>query len=213
MGNVILWGALGQAKVVRPILEADGNKVIAVFDNDLTRTSPFPDVPFCGDWSAFMQWRDVNTPCGFVVCIGGVRGAARVKISEDLEHLGFQPVSAIHRRAWLSETAKVGRGTQLMALSGVSELAELGAFCIINTNATVDHDTRLGNGVHLMPGASVAGEVEICDLASVGTNATVLPRVRIGAGAIVGAGAVVTKDVAPGTVVTGCPARPATMTK
>ena len=40
-----------------------------------------------------------------------------------------------------------------------------------------------------------------------GANVTVLPGVTIGEGAFVAAGAVVTKDVAPGTVVAGVPAR------
>jgi acetyltransferase-like isoleucine patch superfamily enzyme len=41
----------------------------------------------------------------------------------------------------------------------------------------------------------------------VGANATILPGVTIGDGAIVAAGAVVTKDVAPRTVVGGVPAK------
>jgi acetyltransferase-like isoleucine patch superfamily enzyme len=43
--------------------------------------------------------------------------------------------------------------------------------------------------------------------ARVGANATLLPGVRIGREALVGAGAVVTRDVAPGSVVVGNPAR------
>jgi acetyltransferase-like isoleucine patch superfamily enzyme len=43
--------------------------------------------------------------------------------------------------------------------------------------------------------------------ASIGANATILPGVEIGAGAMVGAGSVVTKNVPPGAVVTGNPAR------
>lgn len=43
--------------------------------------------------------------------------------------------------------------------------------------------------------------------AMIGANSTILPGVRIGAGALVGAGSVVTKDVPPGTVVVGSPAR------
>lgn len=42
----------------------------------------------------------------------------------------------------------------------------------------------------------------------IGHAAIILPGVRIGAGAAIGAGAVVTKDVAPYTVVAGVPARP-----
>ena len=43
--------------------------------------------------------------------------------------------------------------------------------------------------------------------ASIGANATILPGVTIGEGAMVGAGAVVTRDVAPHTLVVGNPAR------
>jgi acetyltransferase-like isoleucine patch superfamily enzyme len=78
----------------------------------------------------------------------------------------------------------------------------------VNTAASVDHDCIIGAGVHVMPGATVAGEVTVADAAAIGSNATVLPRLRIGKGAVVGAGAVVTRDVADGQVVVGCPARP-----
>jgi UDP-2-acetamido-3-amino-2,3-dideoxy-glucuronate N-acetyltransferase len=43
--------------------------------------------------------------------------------------------------------------------------------------------------------------------AALGSGVIVLGGVRIGAGALVGAGAVVTRDVAPGEVVAGVPAR------
>ncbi len=42
---------------------------------------------------------------------------------------------------------------------------------------------------------------------AIGANATILCGLRIGRGALVGAGSVVTKDVAPGAVVAGNPAR------
>lgn len=50
-------------------------------------------------------------------------------------------------------------------------------------------------------------QTRICAGASLGAGAVVLPGVTIGAGALVGAGAVVTRDVAPGSVVVGNPAR------
>jgi acetyltransferase-like isoleucine patch superfamily enzyme len=43
--------------------------------------------------------------------------------------------------------------------------------------------------------------------AAIGSAVVILAGVRIGAGALVGAGAVVTRDVEPGTVVAGVPAR------
>lgn len=60
----------------------------------------------------------------------------------------------------------------------------------------------------LSPGVkeTLAGAI-VEEGAKVGANATLLPGIRIGAGALVGAGAVVTRDVEPGTVVVGNPAR------
>lgn len=43
--------------------------------------------------------------------------------------------------------------------------------------------------------------------ASIGGNATILPGITIGEGAMIAAGSVVTKDVAPHTLVAGVPAR------
>jgi acetyltransferase-like isoleucine patch superfamily enzyme len=43
--------------------------------------------------------------------------------------------------------------------------------------------------------------------ASIGSNATLLCGITIGENAVIGAGSVVTKDVPPGTIVAGNPAR------
>lgn len=49
--------------------------------------------------------------------------------------------------------------------------------------------------------------VEINDYVFVGPRAIILPGVKIGKGAVVAAGAIVTKDVAPGKIAGGVPAR------
>lgn len=49
--------------------------------------------------------------------------------------------------------------------------------------------------------------IEVMDNVFIGLGAKILPGVRIGPNAIIAAGSVVTKDVAPGTVVGGTPAR------
>lgn len=49
--------------------------------------------------------------------------------------------------------------------------------------------------------------VAIMDHAWIGTRAIILPGVTVGEGAVVAAGAVVSKDVAPYTIVAGMPAR------
>jgi len=51
------------------------------------------------------------------------------------------------------------------------------------------------------------GKIEVKDNVHIAVNAIILPNVTIGPNAVVGAGSIVTRDVAPGTVVAGNPAR------
>jgi Acetyltransferase (isoleucine patch superfamily) len=51
------------------------------------------------------------------------------------------------------------------------------------------------------------GRIVIGNDAWLGTGSIILPDVSIGEGAVIGAGAVVTKDVAPFTIVAGVPAK------
>ncbi len=83
----------------------------------------------------------------------------------------------------------------------------------IGANVTVGHDVVIATGHHpIGPSMKRAGDlaprpVTIEDGAWIGACAVILPGVTVGRGSIVAAGAVVTKDVAPDTLVGGVPAR------
>lgn len=55
--------------------------------------------------------------------------------------------------------------------------------------------------------SNTKGCIEILDNVSIGSNVIILPNVRIGPNVVIGAGSIVTKDIPPGTVVAGVPAR------
>lgn len=208
--DTLIWGGAGQAKVIRPIIEADGHHVVAVHDQNPDLAPPFDGIPIISGEAALAALfaRYETQPLAFAVAIGGQRGGERVSVGDALKQRGATPLTLLHERAWVAESAQLGEGCQVLAMAAISEQAELGRYCIINTGASVDHECRLGDGVHVMPGAVLAGCVEIGDNVTVGSNATLLPRVRIGPGAVIGAGAVVTEDIAAGLTVAGAPARP-----
>lgn len=51
------------------------------------------------------------------------------------------------------------------------------------------------------------GCIEVMDNVFIGADCVILPGVRIGPNAVIGAGSIVTKDVLPGTIVGGSPAK------
>lgn len=206
---LVLWGATGQARVLRELTAHLGYEVVAIFDNEPTIESPFPGVPIFHGRSGFSEWQRGygGHPCACLVAIGGWRGFDRLQIQLWLEERGLTPIVATHPAAFVAASASLGKGTQIHPRAAVMVDAHLGAACIINTAASVDHESRLGDGVHVCPGATLAGCVEVGNFSMVGSGAVVLPRVRIGSGVIVGGGAVVIRDLPDNIVAYGNPAR------
>lgn len=209
--RIILWGGTGQAKVVRPIIEQCGAKVVAVIDDTPGLPSPFTDVPIFQGAGGFQMWLGgqlLRNDIGFCIAIGNPHGRVRLRLHDMLVAEGLKPITIAHESAVIAKDAVIGEGAQILAGAIIQPEVVIGRQCIINTKASVDHECVLEDGVEIAPGATLCGAIHIETGVWVGAGATVLPRIRIGADAIVGAGAVVTKDVASGTTVVGIPAQP-----
>jgi acetyltransferase-like isoleucine patch superfamily enzyme len=123
---------------------------------------------------------------------------------------------------------EIGDDSRVGAFVEIQKNAKVGARCKVSSHTfvcegvTIEDDVFIGHGVmfinDLDPRATENGRPQteadwsvvptrVCRGASVGSGATILGGVTIGENALVGAGAVVTRDVEPGTVVVGNPAR------
>jgi UDP-3-O-[3-hydroxymyristoyl] glucosamine N-acyltransferase len=83
----------------------------------------------------------------------------------------------------------IGKGAKIDNLVHIAHNAVVGENSIIIAHAMLGGSARLGNGVWIAPSASLINQISV------------------GAGAVVGMGAVVLKDVEPGSVMVGNPAR------
>jgi sugar O-acyltransferase (sialic acid O-acetyltransferase NeuD family) len=147
-------------------------------------------------------------PAGCSYLVGIADPAARRRLTAQLDELGGTAATLVHPAATVAPETSLGAGCLVMGGAYLSSSVTVGRHSQLQYTATVGHDSTLGDRVTVLPGANVSGSVAIEDDATVGSGAVVLQGRVVGAGAFVGAGAVVTRDVAPGAVVVGSPARP-----
>lgn len=114
--------------------------------------------------------------------------------------------------AWRKTGMQIGEGTYVyrdvrFGLSGRDPI-RIGANCVLTGCTILGHDASTNRALGIPPGdPPIMQGVVVEDDCFVGYGSIVLMGVRIGKGSIVGAGAVVTRDVPPGSVVVGNPAR------
>lgn len=140
------------------------------------------------------------------------------------------------KRLFIGENTRIGKYAFIICVTGYNEkkynpIIEIGSNvsighdCVISstTNITIEDNVLISQRVLITDTLHGYEDVNISiidqDLTKckpviierdsfVGVNGVILPGVRIGKHAVIGAGSVVTRDVAPYTVVAGNPARP-----
>jgi UDP-2-acetamido-3-amino-2,3-dideoxy-glucuronate N-acetyltransferase len=124
----------------------------------------------------------------------------------------------------IGDETRIGTFVEIQVGAKIGSRCKISSHTFICEGVTIEDEVFIGHGVMFtndkFPKATTSeGQLQgpadwkveptrICRRASIGSNATILCGITIGEGATVGAGAVVTKDVAPRTIVAGVPARP-----
>ncbi|HEX4197795.1 MAG TPA: NeuD/PglB/VioB family sugar acetyltransferase [Caulobacteraceae bacterium] len=133
--------------------------------------------------------------------------AGKKAVAEKLLAAGGEFATLVHPRAWVTSTARIGKGVVIALFADVSADATVGDFATVNGYSSVGHDAVLGDYGTLSGYVDLTGYVKVGAGCFFGTGARVLPSVTIGEGCTIGAGAVVVRTVAAHSTVYAAPAR------
>jgi UDP-2-acetamido-3-amino-2,3-dideoxy-glucuronate N-acetyltransferase len=148
-----------------------------------------------------------------------IRIAPDVKLGRDVKIYSFVNLYGCE----IGDETKIGTFVEIQKGAIIGRRVKISSHTFICEGVTIEDYVFVGHGVMFIndpypraanPDGSIQTEEDwsvvpttIKRGASIGSNATILCGVTIGEGAIIGAGSVVTRDVAPYTIVAGNPAR------
>lgn len=142
-----------------------------------------------------------------------VENSARNSAIPMIDMLGID--ARIEPGAIIRDMVTIEKNAVVMMGAVINIGAVIGEGTMVDMNAVVGARGILGKNVHLGACSVVAGVLEppsatpviVEDDVLIGANCVILEGVRIGKSAVIAAGSVVTKDVEPGAVVAGSPAK------
>lgn len=147
------------------------------------------------------------------------RIADDVKLGRDVQIHGFVNLYGCS----IGDESRIGAFVEIQRGVSIGRRCKISSHTFVCEGVTIEDECFVGHGVMFVndrypaavnPDGSPQSAADwsvvptrVARRASIGSGAVILCGVTVGEGALVGAGAVVTRDVAPHTVVAGSPAR------
>ena len=206
--KVLVVGSSGHASALVDAIELTGRCEIAGYVDDT-----LPPGTVRRGYRTLGSLKDVARICAeqlisdVVVAVGDNWWRRKVysDLIEKCPSVRFPPIK--HPTAIVARSAKIGKGAAILADSHVGPGSQVGDFCIVNTQSSIDHDCIMHEFSSIAPGVATGGLVKIGECSAIGVGASISDRISIGRHTVVGTGAVVVRDIPDLVVAYGNPAR------
>jgi galactoside O-acetyltransferase len=164
---------------------------------------------YAGIWIRGKYWRFRFGKCGKQLFIGtgaSIVGARNIEVGDS-----FTLASSSHLGPHGSGSIIIGNRVNTNhndMISPIDGKITIGDDVVIGPNVVLASDNHAYSrtDIPIRDQGVAVGEIIIEDDVWIGANVVILPDVRIGKGVVIAAGAVVTKNVAPYSIVAGVPA-------
>lgn len=197
--KVILIGNGVHAKVVADIILLNNDEIVGFIVEEKYGIDNLLGLQWLGDFSVVEKYKST---CEFVLAMGD--NQVRKKIADEYNLTWY---TAIHPRAVIDHTSKIGVGSCVMANSVINSCASVGNHCILNTGSIVEHDSQVGDYCHLSPNATLCGSVYLGRLVHVGAGSTIIDKIHVTDEVTLGAGCVVVSNIQECGTYVGVPAK------
>lgn len=207
-----VYGIAGCGRSLMPVaieqLKRVGSNSQVVFIDDILDEDRMVNGHVAMNYDRF---KDIDCPYKFVL-IAIANSSIRQIIGKKLLNDGILLWSVKGATTLIMDNVNIDVGAALSPFVTIGSNVTIGKCFHANLYSYVEHDCVIGDYVTFAPRVNCNGNIHIYDHAYIGSGAVIKQGTSdkpliIGEGAIVGMGAVVTKDVSPGLVVVGNPAR------
>ena len=198
---LVIIGSGGHAVSTANVALSAGYTIKCFVDNNKGKSLMGYEI--IGDVMDLVRIHDFN----FAIAVGDNASRQRtyIKLIEEYGSMHFPPL--IHQSAEVCFYSQVGNGTVVMPHAIIGPNSKVGMFCLINTQASIDHNCVMSDFSSLAPAASTGGRVQLGLRSAICIGAKIKHNINIGKDSIVGANSYLNKDLADNQVAYGTPAR------